>query len=335
MSHSPPHDPARLGPNQRAWGRRGVLATAGATVSAVGLGLADEAAASSGRRGSHGGHAHGQHPDVLVPVPMPAQAPQREGYVSFGAGRLWYWDTGGSGEPIVLMHAGSGGGNLWGYQQPVLSAAGYRVVGYSRRGYRNSDAGDPNDTGTVTGDLNLLLAHLGLDRVHLVATAGGSISAAGYALTHPDRVRTLSMVCSLITVGDPDYVTRSDALRPAQWSTLPVDFQELGPSYRAADRAGAAAWVAASGTSTIRQGGGVPVTAAALAQLRVPMLIATGDADLYTPPAMLRELAAKIPRAESYVIPESGHSAYWERPHLFNAMVLDFIKRNRRPRRRS
>lgn len=318
-------------PSRPTWGRRGVLATAGVTVTTLGLGLADDASATPG----HGRHPRGGHPDVLVPVPMPAQAPQTEGYVSFGAGRLWYWDTGGSGEPIVLMHAGSGGGNLWGYQQPVLSAAGFRVVGNSRRGYRNSDAGDPADTGTVAGDLNLLLAHLGIDRVHLVATAGGSISAASYALEHPERVRTLSMICSLITVGDPDYVLRSDALRPPQWSTLPLAFQELGPSYRAADPQGAAAWVAASGPSTIRQGGGVPVTAAALAQLRLPMLIATGDADLFTPPAMLRELAAKIPRAESAIISESGHSAYWERPHVFNDLVLDFIRRNRRPRRRS
>lgn len=270
--------------------------------------------------------------DVLVPIPVPEQAPARESHVSFGTGRLWYWDTGGAGEPVVLMHAGSAGGTIWGYQQPVFAAAGYRVVGYSRRGYRNSDAGSPSAPGTSTEDLHLLLDHLGLTRVHLVGTAGGGISAAGYALSHPDRVRTLSLVCSLVTVGDADYVARSSALRPAQWSSLPLTFQELGPSYRAADPTGTAAWEAESGGSTIHQGTGTSVTAAGLARLPVPILLATGDADLYTPPAMLRELASKIPHAESAVIPESGHSAFWERPDVFNDVVLRFIGRHaRRP----
>jgi pimeloyl-ACP methyl ester carboxylesterase len=246
-----------------------------------------------------------------VPVPLPPQAPAEEGYVSFGEGRLWYWDTGGSGQPVVLMHAGSGAGTIWGYQQPVLAAAGYRVIGYSRRGYRNSDPGPATDPGTSTEDLQLLLDHLGVSRVHLVGTAGGSISAAGYALTYPERVRSLALVCSLITIDDADYVARSNALRPAQWSSLPLTFQELGPSYRAADPAGTAAWETESGGSTIRQGTGTPVTAARLAALRVPILLATGDADLYTPPAMLRELAVKIPAAASAIIAESGHSAFW------------------------
>ncbi len=47
---------------------------------------------------------------------------------------------------------------------------------------------------------------------------------------------------------------------------------------------------------------------------------------LYTPPAMLRELASKIPAARTAVIKEAGHSAFWERPDVFNDLVLDFIQ---------
>lgn len=265
--------------------------------------------------------------DVFVPIPMPEQAPAREGHVSFGTGRLWYWDTGGAGEPVVLMHAYSASGTVWGYQQPVLAAAGFRVIGYSRRGHRNSDAGSAAAPATSVEDLHLLLDHLGVSDVHLVGTAAGSMSAAGYALSHPERVRTLSLFNSLITVGDADFMARCNALRPAEWSSLPLSFWELGPSYRAADPAGTAAWEAQASGSTARQGIGIAVTAAGLAQLRVPILLATGDGDLLMPPVMLRELASKIPHAESTIIEESGHSAFWEQPQTFNESLLDFIRR--------
>src|SRR6187455_2749723 len=31
--------------------------------------------------------------------------------------RLYYWDTGGLGPPIVLVHAATGSAYVWGYQQ--------------------------------------------------------------------------------------------------------------------------------------------------------------------------------------------------------------------------
>ncbi len=267
--------------------------------------------------------------DAMDVAPRPEQVTVREGHVSFGSGRLWYWDTGGAGEPIVLLHAGYGSGTVWRHQQPALAQAGHRVIGYSRRGYRHSDPGHPDDPGTAIADLNLLLDHLGLGAVHLVGTAAGAIVAAAFALCRVERVRTLALICSLVTLDDADYLRRSTALRPAQWSTLPRWFQELGPSYRAADPAGVAAWEAECGEPVIRQPAGAPVTVTGLAALPRPILLATGDADLYTPPAMMRALARRIPAARTAVIAESGHSAFWEQPAAVNQLIVDFIAHHR------
>ncbi|MEV6344250.1 alpha/beta hydrolase [Actinoplanes sp. NPDC051851] len=305
-------------------GRRGVLAL-GLAAGAVVAGSAPATAAvkSRERSGAQSGDRSGDTGGI-VPIPVPEQAPAVEGRVSFGSGELWYWDTGGTGEPVVLMHAGSTAGTVWGYQQPVFAAAGYRVIGYSRRGYANSDAGDTTATGSAVADLNTLADQLGLSTFHLVGTAAGSILSAAYTITHPDRIASLALTCSLITNGDADYVTRSNALRPEGWSDLPVTFQELGPSYRAADPDGAAAWAAHATGSSVRQSD-ITVTAAALAALSTPILLATGDGDLYTPPAMLREIAAKIPKARMVIFDESGHSGFWERPQIFNDTVLGFL----------
>jgi pimeloyl-ACP methyl ester carboxylesterase len=62
-----------------------------------------------------------------------------------------------------------------------------------------------------------------------------------------------------------------------------------------------------------------------LESIRAPTLLLTGDADLYAPPPILQFFATRIKGSETFVIPEAGHSAYWEQPELFNGTVLKFL----------
>src|SRR5712671_4612375 len=110
----------------------------------------------------------------IVVTPIPAQVPAKEGFADIPDTRLWYWDTGGTGTPIVLLHPATGSGLIWGYQQPVLAKAGYRVIGYSRRGYINSAPFDRSTPGVGSEDLRALADHLGLGRFHLVASAAAA-----------------------------------------------------------------------------------------------------------------------------------------------------------------
>ena len=54
----------------------------------------------------------------------------------------------------------------------------------------------------------------------------------------------------------------------------------------------------------------------------------TGDADMFAPPFVLRLFAARIKNAESVIVPEAGHSGYWERPEIFNRAVLEFLRKH-------
>jgi pimeloyl-ACP methyl ester carboxylesterase len=38
--------------------------------------------------------------------------------------------------------------------------------------------------------------------------------------------------------------------------------------------------------------------------------------------------AARIPGAELRIVPEGGHSLYWEQPELFNRALLEFFSRH-------
>ena len=62
-----------------------------------------------------------------------------------------------------------------------------------------------------------------------------------------------------------------------------------------------------------------------LKDLKLPTLLIAGAADMSTPPSISRMIAAELPNSRLVVIPESGHSTYWEQPELFNRTMLDFI----------
>src|SRR5688572_3605882 len=103
-----------------------------------------------------------------------SQAQGRETYAELPGVRIWYKDTGGSGVPVVFMHAATGSVRSWEYQIPAFTAAGYRFIAFDRRGWGRSVI-DPAGVqpGVAADDLQGLLNHLRIDRFHLVGTAAG------------------------------------------------------------------------------------------------------------------------------------------------------------------
>ena len=72
----------------------------------------------------------------------------------------------------------------------------------------------------------------------------------------------------------------------------------------------------------------VVVDWSAMEQLQVPVLLLTGEADLYAPPPLQRMIAAHLRRHEMVTLREVGHAPYWEVPAEFNRLVLNFLGRN-------
>jgi len=221
----------------------------------------------------------------------------------------------GTGVPIVFLHAGSGNAALWQAQLDFFAAAGYRCIAYDRRG-----------RAAAADELEALVSQLALERFHLVGTAAGGIVAIDYALSFPKRLRSLVIANSIFGIQDQAYLAVMKRLRPSpQFEALPVEVRELGPSYRAADPQGTQRWAAASHHAS-PQPTRNRITYALLETVRVPSLLLTGDGDLYMPPSLLREVASRMRGSKVVVVPECGHSAFWEQPEIFNKAVLEFIR---------
>jgi pimeloyl-ACP methyl ester carboxylesterase len=262
-----------------------------------------------------------------------AQPPEvAERYADLPIGRVFYLDSGGNGEAVVFLHARSGNSLLFEKQVEPFTKAGYRFIAFDRTGQgRSTRATTPSSDARL--ELGQLLDHLALERAHLVGVAAGGGVVLEYVIAQPQRVASITIANSIGNVQDPDYLALGRRLRPPEFDRLPVERRELGPSYRAANAEGVQRWLELSRSgqqSTAPQSvGTVPVTFAALAELRTPTLLLTGDADLYTPPAVLRMFKDHMPRAELVVVPDSGHAANWENPEAFNRAVLRFVRRQR------
>lgn len=305
--------------------RRRFLAAAGA----IGGGLTAVPFSSATAAAQTCPAAENQH--AISTIAMPAAAPLREGISKLSEVGLWYTDSGGDGDAVVFLHPATTSGKVWGYQEPVFAAAGHRFIGYSRRSYAGSDPGPADSTSSDADDLLQLIDSLGIRSFHGVGVAAGGIRLIDFALSYPDRLKSMVIACTTGGVTDPSYEAVSSTLLPKGFADLPPAFRELSASYRVANPEGTKAWEmqvasAIPGKRSRLKEKNI-ITWDGISQLDKPVMLLTGDADLYMPPAVLDMFAAKLPKAEKHVINAAAHSVYWERPDIFNGLVLDFIKR--------
>ena len=59
----------------------------------------------------------------------------------------------------------------------------------------------------------------------------------------------------------------------------------------------------------------------------IPTFFIVGEEDSIVPPPALEAMHDKIPHSEFALVPEAGHSVYYERLNLFNRLVVEFLNR--------
>jgi pimeloyl-ACP methyl ester carboxylesterase len=102
-----------------------------------------------------------------------------------------YYETHGSGRPLILLHGGLGSGEMFG---PALApfAEQHQVILPDLQGHgRTADIDRPLDIRLMADDIAALIDHLGLDHPDVAGYSLGGGVAVQVAIRHPEKVGRL------------------------------------------------------------------------------------------------------------------------------------------------
>ncbi len=248
-------------------------------------------------------------------------------YINSGRSELYY-ESYGEGPPVILAHGVGGNHASWFNQVPVLSRR-YRTIVIDQRAFGNSQDVEGLGRSAFVDDLARLVDALDLARVFLVGQSMGGGTCAAFACRYPERVRALVHADSLAAVDLPaPYGLQLEAVNAANWNLSQVE-RVLGPRIREQDPAQTFLYlqIASFNSVALKTVKGAPVkwSPAELAATGIPVLFVVGEQDIICPPSLIRAMHEAVPGSRFQTIPGSGHSAYFEDPAAFNALLLDFL----------
>jgi 3-oxoadipate enol-lactonase len=252
----------------------------------------------------------------------------------------WH-DLHGKGPPVVLLHAGLTDSRLWGPQLRSFPQA-HTVLRVDLPGFGNS----PFETNHVSfrGAVRDAMDAEGIDRAALVGVSLGGNTALELTLESPERVSALV----LVGAGLPDhdwsedvtsfFAAEEEALERGDldaavdanlqmWFAGPRrSLDDLDPTQRElVGEMQRQAFRQQKGHEDVRMLRLDPPESERLADVKVPTLVLTGDADVTDIHRIADRLATGIPGAERATIAEAAHLPNLDRPEEFDRIVLGFL----------
>jgi pimeloyl-ACP methyl ester carboxylesterase len=265
---------------------------------------------------------------------QPAEPSPTGQYVRANGLLIYYEDTGGTGEPLLLLHGGTDTSHAWRAVTPLLSSR-YRVLRPDSRGHGRTD----NPTGRLSyplmaQDVAALIEALRLRCPLVCGWSDGGQTALELAIEHPGVARAViaNGVMATLTAAYQAYAREALCANVADQVDLDRYASERAPAvarlralhshvygeeyWRDYLRQIAALWLAPTGLTPERLG-----------RINIPLLISHGDRDEFIPLEEPLALYRQIPGAELDIAPHADHSFPARQPEVFAALVRGFDDR--------
>jgi len=140
-----------------------------------------------------------------------------------------YYETHGTGRPMVLLHGGLGSGEMFGPVLPLL-AERHQVIVPDLQGHgRTADIDRPIDIRLMADDIAALIDHLGLEKPDVVGYSLGGGVALQVAVKYPAKVRRLVVVSANVR---RDAIPAVMLAQQGQVSAAAVEFMKDTPMYQ-------------------------------------------------------------------------------------------------------
>lgn len=245
-----------------------------------------------------------------------------------------YYEQHGRGPDVVFLH-GAGGNHLSWWQQIPALQDDFRCTVFDTRGWGISTGEMALGRFVFGTDLVALMDDLGIERAHIVAQSMGGRAVAWFARRSPERIVSL-LLCGTTAGATNDRIRElQDELRDRR-GPGGLRQHSLGAPFEDADPAHAALYRQIANFNPPRPKGllGRPPASYRgsmhdhLSNMRVPIMFAVGELDMITSPHMIREAHSLVRGSEYVEFEGAGHSAYFEQPERFNAVLRDFLARS-------
>jgi len=139
-----------------------------------------------------------------------------------------YYETHGTGRPMILLHGGLGSGEMFGPTLPVL-AADHQVIVVDLQGHgRTADIDRPIDISLMADDIGALIDHLGLQKPDLVGYSLGGGVAFWTAVKYPEKIGRLVMASANIR---RDAIPAEMLAQQAQVNAAAAELMKDTPMY--------------------------------------------------------------------------------------------------------
>lgn len=253
------------------------------------------------------------------------------------------YEVAGEGPAVVLVHEGVCDLRMWDELFGVL-ADDFTVLRYDLRGYGESTL--PPGPFSQNGDLLALLDHTGIERAALVGVSYGGRVALDTVFVAPERITGLVLAATalsghewsasvrefgdeeerLLDAGDIDGATD---LNVRLW----VDGPNRGPDpvraevrERVREMQRRAFEIQVPAYEAQPPPGPEDSVALRLSEVRAPVLVVVGDADVPDFVQIAATLEAELPNARKVVLEDTAHTIPLERPDEFRELVLGFLR---------
>jgi len=232
----------------------------------------------------------------------------------------------GAGPPLVLLHGATSSGRADFAAQIPFLAARFRVFIPDARGHGATrwDATKGLEAAWLVDDLQAFADALALATFHLVGFSMGAMTALGFAVRWPQRLRTLVLVgispqreprASVARrLMDPVRIERDDPAWAADLTRRHAPIQGDGAWQRLLPAV--AADVASQPSLTSRE----------LRAITPPTLVVCGDRDPFVPVDQALGLARQVRDGRLLVAPDCGHQVMAHEATLFNEALAGFYR---------
>ncbi len=249
-----------------------------------------------------------------------------------------HYQVRGEGEPLILLMGLGAPGSRW-EDHVAAYEKHFRCILMDNRGAGETDKpSGPYSTSMMADDTATLLHALGIEKARVAGISMGSGIAQELALRHPERVRSLVLVsswsrCDRYTRTVFEHMARMRAVAsPAEftqliqlWIFTARHFASHYDELRQAQLDAEADYMPLGAFKAQCVACAEHDTYARLSGIAAPTLLTVGDADIFTPLRLSREMHERLPSSELLVFAGCGHAHHWEDLAGFNERTTRFL----------